>query len=58
VNAEAARHGHDGGDHAGEERRACVGQRQADARRDLVGGPDDDVMIVAREESAAEDRRE
>ena len=46
VNADAARHGHDPGDDAGEERGACVGQRQADAARDLVCGGDDDVMIV------------
>jgi len=58
VNPNAARHGHDRGDNTGQERRARVRRRQADAAGDLVRGTDDDMMVVAREESAAEDRGE
>jgi hypothetical protein len=49
---------HDRGDDAGEQRRSLERHRESYSAGDLIRRADHDVMIVAREESAAEDRRE
>ena len=55
VNPDGPRDDHDRSDDPGKERRARVRRGQSRAAGDLIGGVDDDVVVVAGEESLTED---